>query len=191
MAPLVSLLMSTSLPGEARRLDATEVFREHSDFVWATLQRLGIPEADLEDTLQEVFLVVHRRLDTFDGSSMMTTWLYGICRRVAAGHRRRGYRRHELPADEADETASTEGDSPEHQAAAAQARRRLDAILDAMDLDRRAVFVMFELDGMSCPDIAAVVGVPVGTVYSRIHAARAEFEKLVIRAQAAPPRRKP
>ncbi|RYE84485.1 MAG: sigma-70 family RNA polymerase sigma factor [Myxococcales bacterium] len=176
--------MVSPAPTDALPADVTAIFRVHADFVWKTLQRLGVPEGDLEDTLQEVFLVVHRRLDTFDGSSQLTTWLYGIARRVAAGHRRKGYRRHERSDDAATDATVAAGDSPEQQAATAQAQRQLQAILDAMDMDRRAAFVMFELDGMSCPEIAAVVGVPVGTVYSRIHAARAEFERLVARAQA-------
>ena len=65
----------------------------HADFVWRSLQRLGVRDADLEDMIQEVFIVVHRRLDAFDASSHLTSWLFGICVRVAAAYGAGGFRR--------------------------------------------------------------------------------------------------
>jgi len=168
--------------------DVAAIHVAHADFVWATLQRLGVRDADLEDMLQEVFIVVHRRLDSFDGSSKMTTWLFGIAMRVAAAHRRRAHVRRERTVDEMPEEAAPDsGRSPEEAAARHEARVTLAEILDGMDLDRRAVFVMFEVEEMSSEEIAAIVGVPVGTVYSRLHKARKEFEAAIARHKARKP----
>jgi RNA polymerase sigma-70 factor (ECF subfamily) len=164
------------------------IYEVHADFVWASLQRLGVRDADLEDALQEVFVVVHRRLDSFDGSSKMTTWLFGIAMRVASAYRRRGFRVRETSVGEAPEPAPSDVDesagSPEDALAAAQLRRRLDALLDELDVEKRAVFVMFEIDEMPCDEIAQLLGVPVGTVHSRLHAARREFQKALGRMHA-------
>ena len=78
-------------------LDLLAVHAAQADFLWRSLQRLGVRSADLEDVFQEVFIVVHKRLHTFDGSSALTTWLFGVCLRVAAAHRRRAWFRREVP----------------------------------------------------------------------------------------------
>lgn len=165
-------------------LDFAAVHAAHSDFVWITLQRFGVPSVDLDDAFQDVFVVVQRRLGGFDGSSEVTTWLFGICRRVAAASRRRAHLRHERSVEAlADELADPALD-PEQAAEARQADARLAEVLDAMDLDRRATFVMFEIDGLPCDEIAAVSGVALGTVYSRLHAARKEFARILQRLRA-------
>jgi len=178
---LLSLLLSHR-PPEAD-LDVPRIFREHGDFLWRSLQRLGVRDADLDDVMQEVLMVVHTRRSTFDGSSKVTTWLYGIARRVAAGYRRKGYRQREIPTGE--ESPQEDARTPESLLEDARRQRKLGEVLDAMDLDRRSVFVMYEIDGLGCPEIADILGVPVGTVYSRIHAARQEFQQIVARRQAA------
>ena len=149
----------------------------HAGFVWASLHRLGVPESDRADLLQEVFVVVHRRLDSFDGSSAMTTWLFGICLRVVLGWRRHRRRHPEIPTEVPDVDARDTGRSPEEQAMASQARAMVGRALEALDPEKRAVFVMFELEELSCVEIATMIGVPVGTVYSRLHAARAAFAR--------------
>jgi RNA polymerase sigma-70 factor, ECF subfamily len=169
---------------EAESLDLSTIHTEHADFVWLTLQRLGVRDADVEDLLQEVFVVVHRRLHTFDGSARMTTWLFGICVRVAAAYRRRAYFRREHPTADIPEQVMPEEASPETAAQAGEARARLYSILDSMDLEDRALFVMFEIDEVSCEQIAEMLGVPLGTVYSRLHAARQAFQKALTRFEA-------
>lgn len=169
-------------PTTPRGLDVTEVYSRHAGFVWATLQRLGVRPSDLDDMLQEVFMIVHQRLHTFDHSSKVTTWLFGICLRAASDYRRRAFRRREQIGDHAVEEALSPSDaSPENDLAERQARARLALCLDELDLDKRVVFVMFEIEELSCEAIAAVVGIPVGTVYSRLHAARKQFERAVAR----------
>jgi RNA polymerase sigma-70 factor, ECF subfamily len=167
-----------------RELDVARVYRENADFVWASLQRLGIREDDLEDTLQEVFVVVHKRTASFDGSSKLTTWLFGICLRVASAYHRRGFRRNETCVAEPPENQIDSSDTPEADLAARESRRRLDALLDGLALEKRAIFVMFELDEMPCDAIAQVFDVPIGTVYSRLHAARQDFQRALARMHA-------
>ena len=180
-------------PGEASApLDVRAIHAEHGEFVWATLQRLGIRETDREDLFQEVFVVVHRRLATFDGSSRMTTWLFGICLRVAAAHRRRAYVRREVPSDvdaQRESIAARDGETPEDEAVAREERETLQAILDEMDLEKRAVFVMFAIEEMSCEQIAEITGAPKGTVHSRLHAARTQFRAAIARWKARDARR--
>jgi RNA polymerase sigma-70 factor, ECF subfamily len=162
-----------------------EVHRDHARFVWLALQRLGIWPRDLDDTFQEVFLVVHRRLHTFDGSSHMRSWLHGICVHVASDYRRRAHRRRETLTDDLlGLGGATQGKSPEELVAVGEERQQLRRVLDSMPPEKRAVFVMFEIDGLPCHEIGECLGVPVGTVYSRIHAARKEFLRAVKRVRA-------
>ena len=163
-------------------LDVTAVHRDHGGFLWATLQRLGAHPADLDDVYQETLLVVHRRGRDYDRAAPLRPWLYGICVRVVAGWRRRAHRRREELHETVPEPQER-AQSPEDHAAMQRSRAVLHAILDEMDLERRAVFVMYEIDEMPCDQIAEVVGTPVGTVYSRLHAARQEFQRIAARWQ--------
>jgi RNA polymerase sigma-70 factor (ECF subfamily) len=177
--------ITSILTPAAAELTATDVYSAHADFVWASLQRLGVRPHDLDDVLQEVFVIVHQRLHTFDHSSKLTTWLFGVCLRAAADYRRRAWRRREQVGDEpVEEPPRADHATPEDAAVGQQSRARLDKILDELDLEKRAVFVMFEVEELSCDEIAAIVGVPVGTVHSRLHAARKQFEKAVGRQMA-------
>ena len=168
----------------AERLTVDQIHEEHADFVWRSLQRLGVREHDLEDALQEVFIVVHRKLDTFDGSSRVSTWLYGICLRVASAHRNRAHLRRERPMPEIDEARDPVArDDPEAALAARQSHERLARVLDSLSPDKRAVLVMFEIEGIPAGTIAEMLGVPVGTVYSRLSSARSEFAEAVKRLE--------
>ena len=162
----------------------TRIYQANADFVWRSLQRLGVRDPDLDDVLQEVFVVVHQRLHTYDGTAKMTTWLFGICLRVGSAYRRRGFRRRETCVADPPEPTDRTSITPEQDMAAAESRRRLELLLDELDLEKRAVFVMFEVDEMPCEEIAQILGVPVGTVYSRLHAARKSFQKALARMQA-------
>jgi RNA polymerase sigma-70 factor, ECF subfamily len=163
-------------------LDVTRLYDEYADFVWRSLQRLGVSQSNLEDALQDVFVVVHRRLSSFDSTAKMSTWLFGICLRVAAAHKRRACLRHEQGSLEInDHPDHRRLASPEQSAMRHEAEQRLELLLDTIALERRAVFVMFEIEGMPAAAIAEVLGVPTGTVYSRLHKARAEFGDAIAR----------
>jgi len=172
------LMLSALADDPAVELSAEQVYELHADFVWRSLQHLGVRDADLEDLGQEVFVIVHRRLSSFDGRSRLTTWLFGICLHLAQRHRRRGYFRFEFLQAEPPERVDPQ--TPEAHYAEAEARQRLECLLDKLSPERRATFVLFELEGMTCEEIAELTAVPVGTVYSRLHLAR----KLVARAAA-------
>ncbi len=161
-----------------------EVYDEHAEMVWRSLRRLGVPEASVDDALQEVFLVVHRRLHEFEGRSSLKTWLFGIVIGVARNQRRSVRRRAPegtLASEVDDELPSPSGRNPEGNAQAAEAVRTLHALLDELDEDKRQVFVMADLEELTAPEIAAALSLNVNTVYARIRAARQAFEQAVIR----------
>jgi RNA polymerase sigma-70 factor (ECF subfamily) len=155
-----------------------ELFDEYGQFVWRTVRYLGIREADIEDVCQEVFLTVHRKLSGFEGRSSIRTWLYGICLRVASDHRRRAHVRRELPAS-APPAPGVGGDQDE-EVARKQARARLGSILDQLDDDKRAVFVLYEIEELTMKQVARIVGCPLQTAYSRLHAARSKVVALIM-----------
>jgi RNA polymerase sigma-70 factor (ECF subfamily) len=147
-----------------------EVFRDHAPLVWRALRRLGVREADVEDLCQEVFVVVHRKLPGFEGRAKLSTWIYGICVRVASDHRKRAHTRHESSSEAVPEGRLS---APQlNELAQAQARVLLDAVLAELDDDKRAVFVLYEIEELSMADVALAVGAPLQTAYSRLHAAR-------------------
>lgn len=157
-----------------------DVFEAHAPLVWRVLARSGVRDDDLRDASQEVFIVVLRKLQERDRSASLTTWLYGIAVRVAANYRRKAHRRHEDLTDEPPERAR-ESD-PEIALGREQARLRLASILDQLPMDERNVFFMFELEEMPCPAIAEALGLPLGTVYTRLRSARARFEAAATRS---------
>jgi RNA polymerase sigma-70 factor (ECF subfamily) len=161
-----------------------QVYKNHVDFVWACLQRFGIRDRDLDDALQEVFVVVQQRLATFRGDARVTTWLYSICLRVAYAHRRRSHVRREVSVDDVRDEVGEAETNPEDQFVVCERRRVLDGVLDELDLEKRALLVMFEIDELSCEQISSILGLPVGTVYSRLHSARKAFEKAIVRFRA-------
>jgi RNA polymerase sigma-70 factor (ECF subfamily) len=157
------------------------VYREHVRFVWRTVRRLGVREADVEDVCQRVFEVVHRQLAEFRGDARLTTWLFGIVRRVVSDHRRSAYeRRRDLHEEAVLETAAEQ----ERAVAEREARALLDQLLDELDEDKRVVFVLCELDGMAVKEVAELLDAPVQTVYSRLHAARDKISRGVERLAA-------
>lgn len=159
-------------------LDLQSIHAAHGDFVWLCLQRLGVRQADLPDVHQEVFLVVHRKLHTYDGRGPFRSWLFGICRGKAAGYRRLAWFRREEPTDAVQDWRDEAADFDVEMALDERKRKMMvRGILDKLDVDKRAVFVMYELEGLSCETIATTIGLPVGTVYSRLFHARKEFEK--------------
>lgn len=153
-------------------------YREHHAFVWRILRHFGVAPAQLDDRLQDVFLVVYRRWHSLDPASSMRSWLYGICRRVAADQRRaerRGERRLQSvrPPDAAP--------SPEQALVQAEAGDFVDAFLAGLDPEKREVFVLAEVEDLSAPEIAAATGIKLNTVYSRLRVARELFARAIER----------
>lgn len=161
--------------------DLLAVHDAYLNFVWLTLQRLGIDLADAQDATQDVFLVVHQRLHTYDSAQPIQGWLFGICRKVAASYRKRAHRRRELMCEHLPEFLD-DALNPEEEFARCQGRYRIHTLLDKLDDEKRVVLVMFEIENIPCEEIAATLAIPIGTVYSRLHLARkalrAAFERL-------------
>jgi RNA polymerase sigma-70 factor (ECF subfamily) len=151
-----------------------QVYEATFDFVWRSLRRLGVPEAALDDAAQDVFVVVHRRLPEFAGRSSLKTWVFGIAQHVASDHRR--LLRRKGGHEQLDPTMPDAAPDPAELTARAEAVRELDRVLAALDEDKRAVFILAELEQLTAPEIAEAVGVPLNTVYSRLRAARRAFE---------------
>lgn len=146
-----------------------DVFRTHAPFVWRALRRLGVREADVDDVCQEVFVVVHRKLREFEGRSSLKTWIYGICVRTASAHRRLA-RHREVPSEEVPEEGRPS--TPDEKLARHRALAVLDRALADLDDDKRAVFVLYEIEELTMAEVADAIGCPLQTAYSRLHAAR-------------------
>ena len=147
---------------------------------WA--RALGAPPSDLDDVAQEVFLVVERRLKTFDGANLRG-WLYEITRRTVSGERRRAWFRNVFgrsPGVALDDLRDLRSD-PGQVLEEKQAHQILLALAAKIGRSRRDTFLLFELEGYSGDEIAALQGIPVGTVWTRLHLGRKEFMAAVAR----------
>lgn len=161
----------------------TEIFQEHFPFVWRCLRGLGVSAADLDDMSQEVFVVVHRRLADLEPGRELRPWLYGILRLVAQNHRRgrqRSQQRHHALACEPLPPAEGPLDSLQ----ARDAARIVSALLPELEETRREVFLLVELEGLSVPEVASALGLPLNTAYSRLRLARADFKAALARRGA-------
>lgn len=168
-----------TMPFAPGPLDPTALFRDHAPYVWRALRRLGVPEADVEDVCQEVFLVVLRRYGDFEGRSSLRTWIYGIALRVASDYRRSARVRREVLTDEVPEERQS---APQHDVVALrESARALDGLLDALDEGKRAVFVLYEIEQLTLAQVAEAVGCPLQTAYSRLLAARKIVEEGALR----------
>jgi RNA polymerase sigma-70 factor (ECF subfamily) len=164
-------------PPPPRHHDAASLFRQHAAFVANFLHRLGAGPTELDDLVQEVFLVAHRRGGFIeDGRARPTTWLAEISIRVASVARRSRRRSREQPDQDTVLDAHSRDIDPARSLENQQALDRVQAALDTLDPERRAIFILFELEGESCAAIAAGFDIPVGTVYSRLHKARKQFK---------------
>jgi RNA polymerase sigma-70 factor, ECF subfamily len=172
--------MALSLPpasADVRARSFRALYETHVDFVWRNLRRLGVQEADVEDRTQEVFVVAHRRFDQFEERGHgPRAWLFQIVLRVASDARRHR-RRHPEDPDGGDALGRAAVQAPQTDAVLRnEALSRLDAALETIEVRRRAVLVLHEIEEMTAPEIARVLQIPLNTVYSRLRVARAELE---------------
>ncbi len=169
------------MPSSARTPDDFRaLFDQHVDFVWRVLRRHGVPERELEDACQEVFLIVHRKLAEFEGRSSLRTWVYAIASRTAQVARRKAHLRRELL-----EAPLREPHAEATQEEAAHQKRALSCVESALaqlDADKREAFVLYELEGMSVAEVASALGVPENTALYRLHRAREEVAQRLKRA---------
>jgi len=172
----------------AARLGFREVYDTHFAFVWRAVANRGVPQAALDDVVQEVFLVVHRKLGEFEGRSSVRTWLAGIVRRVVADHvKKRGNR--PVAQEVLEDHPAEHSEQPSVQAERRAAMAVVDALLDTLTEVQREVFVLYELEQMTTREIAELTGTNENTVQTRLKAARKSFQQGVSRHLAADARR--
>lgn len=147
---------------------ADDAFQQYGAFAWRTLRYLGVRESDLADAVQDVFLVVHNKLASFQGRSTLRTWIYGICIKRASRQRQR------YAQQRTRETLVAQ--VPDHgrpDAEQMEARHTLHSLLGRLDDDKRTVFVLYEIEQLTIQEVADALGCPLQTAYSRLNAARA------------------
>ncbi len=153
------------------------LFRQHYAWVWRLIRRLGVDEAQVDDTAQQVFLTANDKLGQIS-VGRERAFLAGVAQRVAANARRSAARRKDCPDDEEIQRQASDG-TPEQLLDLKQRRARLDRWLDAVPRELRAPFVMFELEGHSLQEISSILELPLGTVKTRLRRARALFLQAV------------
>lgn len=156
-----------------------QLYVEHVAMVWSGLRKLGVPEASIEDAVQDVFLVAHRRLGDFEGRSSIKTWLYGILLRVAKDYRRAQSRQAQR-VDRLAEIVSVNPDSPQlpiREAERREANQVLHAILAELDESCREILLLVDIEEFSVREAAAVLHLHIRACQRRLRVARATFEK--------------
>lgn len=173
--------------------DFGPIYRELFGFVWRSARGLGVAPAALDDVVQEIFVVVHRRLRDFEGRSSLRTWVSGIVLNVVRHHRRHVARKNPPRGDEPIEPDQQHSPHPDplEGALLAENARRLQCLLDTLDDDKREVLVLAELEELSIPEIADALGINLNTAYSRLRLARERFELALKREQARERGRQP
>ncbi len=174
-------------PPEGARAAApsfADVYEQHFDYVHRLVVRLALSSgSDHEDLVQEVFAVVHARLHAFEGRALLTTWLFQIAYRVVGAHiRKERVRRFALRAFALERHDDHQPPSAPGRIDGGRRARALAQALDALPMKKRSALVLFEIEGWSCAEIAEKMGIPVDTVYTRLHHARAELARRVARA---------
>jgi RNA polymerase sigma-70 factor, ECF subfamily len=161
--------------------DFDHIYEHEFGYMVKTLRRLGIPERDLADVAQEVFLRVYEALPTYDPERPVRPWLFGFALRTASNHSRLWRHRHVDPAEVEAVDASP---SPEDNAGAAEERALVIRGLQALSLSRRAVVVLHEIDGLPIPEVAQVLRIPINTAYSRLRRGLADLANALARGGA-------
>ncbi len=174
------------------------VYDEYVDFVYRSVRRLGIPESAAPDVTQEIFLTIHRRLESYEARSSLKTWIFGVALGVVRNQRRRfaRVRANEPPMDPNAEAQLARAEAPAEEdphrrAERQQAVQLLHRILDEMDDEKREVFVLADLEQVPPAEIAASTSTKLFTVYSRLRAAREQFSSIAARLRAGEGWRKP
>lgn len=155
--------------------------REHA-YVHRSLLRLGVPARDAEDLTHDAFVIVHRKLASYDRSRPLRPWLCAIAARVASNYRRLA--RHRLEHMDGAIELLDLGVRADVQLEQRDARALLLQALNAVDDDRRPLLIMVDLDETSVPDAALALEIPLNTAYSRLRIARAELTAAVRRLAA-------
>lgn len=159
------------------------VYRQYFDFVWSTARRLGVEPEAMDDLVQEVFIVIHAKLDTLEKPDALRSWIYGVVKRSVSTYRRARRARTGLAAGVAGEAVS-HAPSPLEQTQTNAWLQLLAHLLEELDEPKREVFALVELEELSVPEVAEMLEIPLNTAYSRLRAARQAFEAALARYEA-------
>ncbi|SRR5258706_3392367 len=188
MTQMISSIDAGGLSESTPLPEMREIVDEHYEFIWRSIRRLGVPMASIDDAAQQVFMIASRKVEAIL-PGREKAFLFGIALRVASDARRTAQREIEHGRELAD---APESDLVGEGAPLAdelldrkRMRARLDAFLDELSDDVRTAFVLYEGEGMTVPEIAEMVAVPIGTVASRIRLARKQFNAMVERLRLA------
>jgi RNA polymerase sigma-70 factor (ECF subfamily) len=165
-----------------------EIYDTHFDFVWRNARRLGVPEASADDVTQDVFMIVQRRMASYDGRASMQAWIFGILMRVVSTHRRSIRRRsaHDVPLEQSlnRELGEAHEPSPIDQLERTERAQLIDRLLSELSEEQRSLLILCELEEWTLREIAELYGSNINTIYSRIRAAKRAFERAYSQAQA-------
>lgn len=158
------------------------LYRDHVEFAWRTARYLGIPLADAQDVVHEVFIIVQRRIDDLDPNRSARAWIGGITRRVVLHHKRAHLRseRREAKVEAPVDTTPRPDDAVSYR----EAEAFLNQFLDSLPEPKREAFVLGELERLTAVEIGEIVGENPNTVSSRLRAARQAFQASVDRLDA-------
>lgn len=175
--------------GPAVLIEFDVLYDQYADFVWRNARRLGIADAGLDDVVQDVFLIAHRKLSELVHAESLRAWMFGILIRVVRAHRRTLRRRdprHRFGTEplDPDELADPRARSPMSRLEHADAARMLHNVLSQLDYAKREVFVLAELEELTEREIAGVLAENLNTVHSRLRAAQKDFDRAVQRERA-------
>ena len=161
------------------------VYRQYFDFVWSTARRLGVEPEAMDDLVQEVFIVIHAKLDTLEKPEALRSWIYGVVKRSVSTYRRAKRSRGSagFGALGADEPVS-HAPSPLEQTQTNAELQMLAHLLEELDEPKREVFALVEVEELSVPEVAEILEIPLNTAYSRLRAARQAFEAALARYEA-------
>lgn len=164
---------------ESRRARFDQLFEAEFAYMWRSLARLGVPPRDLEDVTHDAFMEVYRRLDSYDPSRPMRPWLFAFAFRIASDYRRLA--RHRVEVMGADVEREDGTPSADELLQAKETRALVERAVMKIAEDRRAVFILHDLDEVPIPEVARVLDLPVNTTYSRLRLAREEFREAIRR----------
>lgn len=162
-----------------------EVYQDHHRFVWRVVRTLGLPPALVEDAVQDVFVVVHRRLPEYEGRAAVRGWLFRIARWVVSQERRRFRTKlsHETiddaVSDGISDALSDPAPGPFERFVQSEGLRTVERVLNRMEEDKRLVFVLMDIEELKAAEVSEILSINVNTVYSRLRLAREQFRRLL------------
>src|SRR3954454_23624576 len=161
------------------------VYQEYFDFVWTSARRLGIQPSGMDDLIQEVFLVIHAKLHTVEKRESLRSWIYSVVRRTASNHRRaRRVHADASSGPPGDGEALSREPTPLENTERNAGFQLLMSLLDQLDGPKLEIFALVDVEDMSVPEAAEVLGIPLNTAYSRLRVARQNFEAALARHEA-------